>query len=115
MSEQQNKPTEQKDGPKGSNGKKFRGGPKFNFSFYWIYGIIIVVLIITQLFQWGGAEKQISVEKFEKEMLIPGDVDKIVVINRTAHITIKKDRLADPKYKKDITKRWGTTTNEGPH
>ncbi len=115
MSEKNNQ-NEQKGAPKGEpGGKKFRGGPKFNFSFYWIYGIIIVVLIITQIFQFGGAEKQITVDKFEKEMLIPGDVEKIVVINRTAHITIKKDRLSEPKYSKEITKRWGSATNEGPH
>jgi ATP-dependent metalloprotease FtsH len=113
MSDQQNKPNDPKGAPKGANGKKFRQGPKFNFSFYWIYGIIIVILIVTQLFQWGGGEKPVTVERFEKEMLASGDVEKIVVVNRIAHISIKKDRLE--KYKKDITKRWGSGTNEGPH
>ncbi len=114
MSEQ-NKPSDPKGGQKGGPGKKFPGGPKINFNFYWIYGIIIVVLIITQLFQWGAAERQISIDRFEKEMLATKDVAKIEVTEKTAHITIKKDKLTDPKYKEINTKKWGNVTNDGPH
>jgi cell division protease FtsH len=114
MSDQE-KPNEPKAGPKGGPGKKFTGGPKFNFNFYWIYGIIIVVLIVTQLFQWGGAERQVTFERFEKEMLLTKDVGKIVVTNQTAHIYIKKEKLGDPKYKDIRYKRWGNIENPGPH
>jgi AFG3 family protein len=114
MSEQ-NKTNEPKPGQKGQPGKKFPGGPRFNFNFYWIYGIIIVVLIVTQLFQWGSAERQTTFDTFEKTMLIPKDVAKIVVINQTAHISIKKEKLTDPKYKNIQYKKWGNVVNEGPH
>ena len=114
MSEQ-DKPSDPKGGQKGGPGKKFPGGPKINFNFYWIYGIIIVILIITQLFQWGAAERQISIDRFEKEMLTTKDVAKIEVTEKTAHITIKKDKLTDPKFKEINTKKWGNVTNDGPH
>ena len=114
MSEQ-NKSNEPKPGPKDGPGKKFPGGPRFNFNFYWIYGIIIVVLIVTQVFQWGSAERQVTMDRFEKEMLIPKDVAKIVVTNQTAHIIIKKEKLSDPKYKDIRYKRWGNVENPGPH
>lgn len=110
-----NKANEPKPGPKGEPGKKFPGGPRFNFNFYWIYGIIIVVLIVTQLFQWGSAERQITIDRFEREMLIPKDVAKIVVTNQTAHIIIKKEKLSDPKYKDIRYKKWGNVENPGPH
>jgi len=108
-----NKTNENKGGPqKGGPGKKFPG-PRFNFNFYWIYGIIIVILIVTQLFQWGSAERQITIDRFEKEMLADKDVSKIEVNNRIAHITIKKDRLS--KYPDIQQKRWGNVENPGPH
>ena len=106
---------ESKDGQKGGPGKKFPAGPKFNFNFYWIYGIIIVVLIVTQLFQWNTAERKISFDRFENEMLIPQDVARIEVTSQTAHITIKKEKLSDPKYKDLRYKRWGNVENPGPH
>ena len=114
MSEQ-NKSNETKPGQKGGTGKKIPGGPRFNFNFYWIYGIIIVVLIVTQLFQWGSAERQISMDRFEKEMMKAKDVGKIVVTNQTAHIFIKKEKLSDQKYKDIRYKKWGNVENPGPH
>ena len=83
----------------GKDGKKFPNTPRFNFNFYWIYGIIIVILIITQFFQWGTAEHKILFDDFERTMLLTKDVDRIVVTNDVAHIYIKKDKLADAKAK----------------
>ena len=114
MSEQ-NKTNEPKPGQKGGTGKKFPGGPRFNFNFYWIYGIIIVVLIVTQLFQWGSAERQITMDRLEREMLNTKDVAKIVVTNQTAHIFIKKEKLSNTKYKDIQYKKWGNVENPGPH
>ncbi len=117
MSEQ-NQDTENKDQKqKAGGGKKFPTPktPKFGFNFYWIYGIIIVVLIVTQLFQWGGGEHEITYEYFEQNMLLPHDVDKIVVTSDVAHITIKHDRLKDDKYKDVRTKSLGNVENTGPH
>ena len=113
MSEQ-NKINDQKGGQKGGPGKKYPGGPRFNFNFYWIYGIIIAVLIITQLVQWNSGEKEITSSRFMKEMLATKDVAKIEVTDQTAHITIKPERLVEEKFK-DIPKRWGNVENKGPH
>ncbi|MBK7852417.1 MAG: ATP-dependent zinc metalloprotease FtsH [Bacteroidetes bacterium] len=99
----------------GKDGKKFPNSPRFNFNFYWIYGIIIVVLIITQFFQWGTAEHKILFDDFERTMLVSKDVDRIVVTNDVAHIYIKKDKLSDPKYKDVRFKTWGNVENPGPH
>src|SRR5882672_7705347 len=109
MSEQ-NKTNEPKTGPKGGPGKKFPGGPRFNFNFYWIYGLIIVVLIVTQLFQWGSAERQTTFEDL-RGMLTRKEVAKIEVTSRTAHISIKKDKLNEPQYKNIQYKKWGNVVN----
>ena len=113
MSEQ-NKTNDQKN-VKGGPGKKFPNGSKFSFNFYWIYGVIIVLLIITQLFTWGGTEHKTTFDNFERNMLLPHDVEKIIVTNETAHIFIRKDKLADPKYKDVKSKNFGNVDNPGPH
>lgn len=117
MSEQ-NQNTENKDQKKKTDGgKKFPlpKTPKSGFNFYWLYGIIIVALIGTQLFQFGGGEQEITYEYFANNMLKAHDVDKIVVTNDVAHITIKKEKLKDDKYKTVRTKAFGNSENVGPH
>ncbi len=113
-----NQDTENKDEKqKTGGGKKFPAPktPKFNFNFYWIYGIIIVVLIVTQLLQWGGGERETTQESFIQNMLLSHDVEKIEVINNTAHIYIKPDRVKDDKFKDVRTKSFGSIQNQGPH
>ena len=115
MSEQRNSDNKP-NSTKGNPGKKFPGGPRFNFNFYWIYGIIIVVLIITQLFHWGTVEVQTSIDDFEKNMLEQQDVKKIEIVDKVAHITIKKDSLlAKEKYKDLRYKSFPQVVNDGPH
>lgn len=115
MSEQQNSDNKP-NSSKGNSGKKIPGGPRFNFNFYWIYGVIIVVLIVTQLFHWGTVEAPTSIDDFEKNMLAQHDVQKIVITEKIAHITIKKDSLLKkPKYKDLRYKSLPQVVNEGPH
>ncbi len=121
MSEQTDKKSEKTGGqnkgasPKGANGKKYPGSPKFNFNFYWIYGIIIILLIVTQLFQWGNTEIETTYDQFERTMLVTKDVDKIEVTKEVAHIYIKREKLKEEKYKAINTKGFGNTENPGPH
>ena len=117
MSEQNQNNGEKDQKPKTGPGKKFPlpKNPKSGFNFYWIYGIIIVVLIATQMFQFGGGEKEITYEYFEQNMLLPHDVERITVTSDVAHITIKKDKLKDDKYKDVRTKSLGNIENTGPH
>ncbi len=109
MSEEQ-----KKDGDKG-NRKSFPNGPRFRFNFYWLYGILIFVLLLTQVFSWGGGERKTSIDNFERNMLMTHDVEKIVVTNEVAHVYIKKDRLKEEKYKDVRNTTWGNAENPGPH
>lgn len=109
MSEEQ-----KKDGDKG-NRKSFPNGPRFRFNFYWLYGILIFVLLLTQVFSWGGGERKTSIDNFEHNMLMTHDVEKIVVTNDVAHVYIKKDRLKEEKYKDVRNTTWGNAENPGPH
>ncbi|MBP6334817.1 MAG: ATP-dependent zinc metalloprotease FtsH [Bacteroidia bacterium] len=121
MSEQKNNSSENPGGPakggqpKGGSGKKFPNSSKFNFNFYWIYGIIIILLIVTQLFSWGNSQLETTYDQFEKTMLLTKDVDKIEVTKDVAHIYIKREKLKDEKYKAINTKGFGKTENPGPH
>ena len=60
----------------------------------WIYGIIILAIIGVQFFMSGDNAKLITYQKFENEMLKPGDVDKIVAYKQedlvVAEVYIKK-------------------------
>jgi cell division protease FtsH len=72
--------------------------PKFNF--YWVYGILAVILIGIQFFNVGGSLKETNWREL-KNMLEDGDVAKIVLVNKEfAEIHIKKDKLSNPKYEK---------------
>lgn len=115
MSEQNRSSEKQGSNPKGGSGKKPPNTPKFSFNFYWIYAIIILVLVITQVFQWGGTERKTTYDNFERNMLVTKDVDRIVVTNEVAHIYIKRDKLKEDKYKDIRYKSWGNVENPGPH
>jgi AFG3 family protein len=103
---------DKKDEEKKPGGKRFPrpSTPKFNI--YWIYGIIIVALIATQFFSGTSSEVSTNPDKF-REMLQSGDVEKIVVVNDVAHVTIRREKLKEDKYK-DIRTKW-TGDNLGPH
>lgn len=89
--------------------------PKFEFNFYWIYGIIALIFIGMQFMSWSGGPKEITWKKFSTELLENGDVDRVVVVNKEfAEIYIKPDKLRDPKYKDIATKTMPGSSN-GPH
>ncbi len=82
---------------KASNNPKIK---KPKFSFYWVYGILAVILIAIQFSNIGGSAKEIYWGEL-KIMLQDGDIEKIVLVNKeVAEIHIKKDRLSKPKYDK---------------
>ncbi|MBK5284382.1 MAG: ATP-dependent zinc metalloprotease FtsH, partial [Bacteroidia bacterium] len=90
--------------------------PKFSFNFYWIYGIILAILIGTQIFNFNGGPKPITWDNFEQTMLKTQDVERIVIVNsQVANIFIKKDRLKQDKYEKVRVKSWSSVDNPGPH
>ena len=85
-------------GNKKQNDNKLNNNfPKFNI--YWIYGLIAVAFIGLQFIDMGGNSKEITWQHFEKDMLRPHDVEKVVVINRDkAEVYIKPDRFTSSKY-----------------
>ncbi|MBK8611906.1 MAG: hypothetical protein IPN85_00165 [Flavobacteriales bacterium] len=82
-----------------NNGKE---RPKRSFNFYWIYGIIILVILSINLFNYTGGVVPIDPTEYQK-MLDAGDVDRIVVVNeQQVRVYIKKDRLSQPPHKDKI-------------
>jgi len=109
MSEKE-KSTSGKETPK--PGLKKPGG----FNFYWIYAILAVLFIGLQFVDWGGKSADISWQRFEREMLLPGDVEKLVVVNReVVRVYIKADKLKLPKYEDIKPSGFSNGENKGPH
>lgn len=81
--------------------KKPQKGPKFNI--FWVYAAIILGIILLQFLFNTDASKSIPYRTFETQMLLPGDVDKLVAYKHEdlvkVDVYIKKDRLKEAKYK----------------
>src|SRR5690606_22686137 len=75
--------------------------PKFNIM--WLYVAIIIVLLGVQHFWSSTTTTEITYQKFESEMLVPRDVDKLVTYKDNelyvVEVFIKPDKLKLPKYK----------------
>ena len=81
-----------------SNKKPPTKQPKFNV--FWLYGTLIVALIVMVTLFNSSGDNVISYQRFETEMLKKGDVDHILAYKNgdyvTAEVFIKPDSL-DPK------------------
>ena len=89
-------------------------GKKPKFSFYWIYGILLVGFLALQVFNYNNPVKPIDYTKFE-ELLVNQDVDKIVVVNKEkAEIYIKKEKIqSDTAFKQFNKKGLSSAFNSG--
>ena len=66
-----------------NNQNKNKPGAPKKFNFYWIYGLIAVILIGFQFFPFQGKPVELkNIDKFKTEMLQQGDVNRVVVINK---------------------------------
>jgi cell division protease FtsH len=73
--------------------------PKVKFNFYWIYGVLGVILFALNFNKMGAAPKEVGWGEL-KGMLENQEIDKILLVNKEqAEIFIKKDKLALPKFK----------------
>lgn len=87
------------DKPQGSGGPKMPKMPKVKFNFYWIYGILGVVLFGLYLNNMGATPKELGWGDL-KEMLVNQEVEKLLLVNKEqAEVYIKKDKLGLPKFK----------------
>ncbi|QPH38090.1 ATP-dependent zinc metalloprotease FtsH [Pedobacter endophyticus] len=81
--------------------KKPQKGSKFNI--FWVYAAIILAIVAAQFFFTSDSGKKVTYETFESQMLLPGDVDRIVAYQTEdlvrAEVYIKKDSLTKPAYK----------------
>jgi cell division protease FtsH len=82
-----------------SEEKKTKKTPKINFNFYWVYVVIALVFIAMTIFQGTETVNEISPNEF-RTMLVSGDVDHVVVVNKeSAEVFIKEDSLRKERYK----------------
>ncbi len=83
---------------------------RFSFNSYWIYGSIILGLIIFNLMFLGEmATETINFQKFE-QLVENGDVAKIEVLNKKdARVFLKKESLNKPEFKKLNETTWSKT------
>lgn len=90
--------------------------PKFNFNFYWVYGLVILVILAINFMDFGNKPLLTNWQEFETKYLKTGDVDHVEVINKEkVYVYIKKDSLAKEEYKNVRSKTIGNAVNEGPH
>jgi len=69
------------------------------FNFYWIYGIVIVIFIAISMFNFDGSIKEVEYQKFENEMLLQDDVQKVIIVNKEyAEVYIKSASKNKPQY-----------------
>ncbi len=95
--------------------KKPQKGAKFNI--FWVYAAYYSGIDHAQFLFNADTSKQVPYQTFETQMLLTGDVEKMVAYKYEdlvrADVYIKKDRINDPKYDAYRTKsNFGAT--EGP-
>jgi AFG3 family protein len=95
--------------------KKPQKGSKFNI--FWVYAAIILGLILLQFLFSADATKTVSYRTFETQMLLPGDVEKLIAYKHEdvvkVEVFIKKDRLKEPKYKEYLSRN-NFSAGDGP-
>ena len=83
---------------------------KFNFNIYWIYGLIVVFILIMQMMLSQNKQTEIDFGRFQ-QMVKSGDIKKIEVINKEkAYVYLKNESVT--KYP-DAPKN--TINSEYPH
>jgi len=80
--------------------KKPQKGSKFNI--FWVYAAIIIAIIAAQFLFTTDGGKEVTYQKFEQQMLLKGDVQKVVAYKSDdlvrVEVYIKKDSLKKPLY-----------------
>lgn len=110
MAEKNEKNNKQNNDQQQGNSKNKANKPKFNF--YWIYGLIILIFLGFNLFNWEGTTKETNWGEL-RSMLKNEEVRKIVLINKEfAEIYIKEDALNSGKHE-DV--RSNNFSQETPH
>lgn len=89
--------------------------PKFNF--YWIYGALLVAILAFNFLYSGNNAKEISYQRFETEMLLSHDVEKLIAYKQNdlylVEVYIQKEKLQNEKYKDINGEKY--FSGSGPH
>jgi cell division protease FtsH len=86
----------------------------FKFNPIYIYGLLIVIFMGIQFYGSGGRPVETNWREVKNTMLKNGDVDKIVVVNKTeAEIFLKESSYE--KYKAKLDQGFSVPPKAGPH
>ena len=89
-----------------NNQEKDNKPPKFNFSSYWIYGIIILILLgINVSIKMNESTEIIDSNTFE-EKVKAGEVDRVEIINKELVNVYLKKEVIETKYPKFKDNAW---------
>jgi AFG3 family protein len=101
--------------------KDKKGGPKIplpkppKFNYYWLYGLLALLLLGLQFLNFQSPTKEIDYRTFEQSMLKTHEVEKLIVVNKEiVEVYIKQEALKQDKYKDVAVTSWGSV-NKGPH
>ena len=99
-------------GPEGGDKSSGPKMPKFNV--YWIYGLILIALIVVSTFNLGQGPQNLSYSLFEDQLLPSGDIKKIVVVTNegVAEVTLNETALDEHS---ELFRNGYTPTKIGPH
>jgi len=90
-------------------------GKKRKFNFYWIYAIMAIAFFAMYFYQNQAEPKDITWQRFEKDMLSKHIVEKLVVVNnKYAEVFLKPEAVASDSSFKDA-RELGNKDNAGPH
>lgn len=88
--------------------------PKFNI--YWVYMLVFFVIVALQFFNYGDSPQETDWKTFRQEMLLKGDVEKVVVVNNAeVEVFIRQERLKGDYYKKYLDNGMMSIPQKGPH
>lgn len=89
------------------------GGPRFNY--FWIYGVIAILLIALNIFWAQPKARSVDWNRLEK-IIRADDLEKIVIINKEkAEIYLKETALSKEDYEKEVPKPAMGLASSGPH
>ncbi len=95
--------------------KNNKSPKKSKFNFYWIYAIVIVLILGSQMFSMNNSTNKISTSKFLNELLPSGDIKRVVVVNEdNVEVYLTEKALENKKYEKVGKSKMGMN-NSGPH
>ncbi|MCG8699823.1 MAG: ATP-dependent zinc metalloprotease FtsH [Bacteroidales bacterium] len=89
---------------------------KGKFNSFLVPMLLIFALLMMYFLGSNNEVKDVDWPTFRDEMLLIGDVSKLVVVNdQFTEVYIRKERLEDPKYKEIQSKGFGGMDYSGPH